>query len=221
MARVYPPADCPSADGPKLARLPAGSAVWRIHGSTRAPVEFSSIGAIDKRRDSAAFGAQGRYDCQEGEYGYLYAGETQRSAVAEAFLRGPAVAHPAARFVLRSQLRPRILSRLVVTADLSLVDLRGDGLARIGQDAWLTSCDEVDYPISQAWATAMRRWSPMANGFLWWSKRDNNHTALVLFDDRGTAGRLNGLVRRRFEAGRDLDFLVRILADLNVTVGAP
>lgn len=194
--------------------------MWRIHTGTRQPVEFNSTGAEAKRAAPDRYGREGRFDCQRGEYGYLYAGETQGAAIAEAFLRGRAVANPAARLELRRTYRPYVLSRLVVAHDLALVELRGaEGLGRIGQDAWLTSCDEVDYSITMEWATAIRRWAPNAHGMIWRAKRDNDHFAVVLFGDRGAGSLIEGEVRRRFDVERHMTFLVKTLAGFNVTIG--
>lgn len=194
--------------------------MWRIHKGSRQPAEFNWTGAEAKRAEPERNGREGRFDCQRGEYGYLYAGETQAATIAEAFLRGSAVANPAARFELRRTYRPYVLSRLVVGQDLALADLRGaEALGRIGQDAWLTSSDEVDYPIAQEWATAIRRWAPDAHGMIWRAKRDNDHFAVVLFEDRGTRSFIEGEARRRFEVERDMNVLVKTLSRFNVTIG--
>ena len=193
MAAIPPPWDCPSADGPKTEILPAGTVWWRIHEAGSPAGSFRDTGAVAKRADPVAHGLEGRFDCQMGEYGCLYLGETRRSTIAEAFLRGPVVANPSARFMGLSRASGRVLSRVELTTDVRLVDLRGAaGLGRLGQDAWLTACDEADYPTTQEWATAIRRWAPDAGGLLWMPKRDNLHAALVLFSDRVDPGALAG-----------------------------
>ena len=95
--------------------------------------EFRSTGAVQKRADPKTHGAEGRFDCQTGEYGYLYAGETKKTTIAEAFLRGDVVADPSARILRRAKADNTVLSRIEVAADLTLVDLRGAaGLGRVG-----------------------------------------------------------------------------------------
>lgn len=218
MPRAVPPTACPSADGPMLHTIGAGTALWRVHRATSAPNDFRRTGALDKRADPG-LGAEGRFDCQRGEYGYLYAGETRGAVIAEALIRGSVVADPSARFLLRRRLDGTALARLEVTRALSLVDLRGaGGLGRVGQDDWLTHCDEPDYPYTQEWAAAIRRWAPKAHGLIWTSKRDDRHFAVVLFDDRGTAARFAASTVLRFDEPGGAAFVRRILSRYNVAV---
>jgi hypothetical protein len=220
MSRTPPPADCPSPDGPRIRVVPAGSVWWRIHGDASAPLAFRDTGARAKRADPTTHGEEGRFDCQSGEYGYLYVGETKKSTIAEALLRGPVVRDPTARFLRRAKLAGRVLSRIELAADLPLVDLCGAAsLGRLGQDAWLTACDEIDYPVTQAWATALRRWGPKAAGFVWMSKRDNVHQAAVLFSDRVPTGALAGVVVRPLESPLGASLMTKALAEFNVTIG--
>ncbi|HEY8869200.1 MAG TPA: RES family NAD+ phosphorylase [Candidatus Limnocylindrales bacterium] len=220
MAATPPPTDCPSADGPKIEVLPAGSLWWRIHRTADDPISFRDIGALAKRATPARYGEEGRFDCQAGEYGYLYLGETKKSAIAEAFLRGPVVKDPAARFMRRSRADGRMLSRLEFEADLPLVDLRGAaGLGRIGQDAWLSACDEPDYPITQQWATAIRRWAADAAGLVWMSKRDNVHTAAILFANRVNSGAISGRPVRTLDDPLGTTLLAKVLSEFNVVLG--
>jgi hypothetical protein len=221
MPRVAPPRDCPTPGGPIIRKLLAGSVWWRIHSEAHEPTAFRDTGAVDKRADPGRFGEEGRFDCQAGEYSYLYLGSTKSSTIAEAYLRGPAVADPAARFLRGAKLRGRVLSRIELTVDLDLVDLRGArGLARIGQDAWLTACDEPEYPVTQEWATALRRWAPppSAAGLLWMSKRDNLHHAAMLFGDGVPAGAITGHVHRRLEDGLGRTLVEKVLAGFGMAV---
>jgi len=197
-----------------------GSAFWRIHGDRHDADSFRDTGAIDKRADPATHGLEGRFDCQAGEYGYLYAGETKKSTIAEAFLRGPVVVNPSARFLRRAKLAHRVLSRLRLETELQLVDIRGAaGLGRIGQDAWLSACDEDDYPLTQEWATAIRRWAPDAAGLVWMSKRDNVHEAVVLFSDRIAAAGIAGRVVRRLDSPLGESLMSKTLAEFNAVLG--
>jgi hypothetical protein len=201
--------------------LPAGSVWWRIHSEAVSPTAFRDTGAIDKRADTGRLGEEGRFDCQAGEYGYLYLGQTKASTIAEAFLRKPTVTNPAARFMRRARLRGRVLSRIEFAVDVAVIDLCGArGLARIGQDAWLTACDEPDYPITQAWATALRRWSPApaATGLVWMSKRDNVHESTVLFNDHVNAADLVGRVYRPLADGLGLTLVEKVLAGFGVAI---
>ncbi|MFN8521230.1 MAG: RES family NAD+ phosphorylase [Chloroflexota bacterium] len=220
MPRSDPPPDCPSPNGPRVRVLATGTSFWRIHGAGHEPAAFRDVGAEAKRADPVTHGSEGRFDCQAGEYGYLYAGETKASTIAEAFLRGPVVRDPAARFMRRARLDDRVLSRLRLAVDLPVVDLCGAaGLGQVGQDAWLTACDEVDYPMTQQWATAIRTWAPDAAGLVSMSKRDNLHEALVLFADRVPAGALTGDVVRHLDSPLGVTLVEKVLARCNVVLG--
>jgi hypothetical protein len=218
MGYALPPHDCPSPDGPLVRVVPAGTVWWRIHGSSPA-LSFRGTGAEARRTDPRTHGEEGRFDCQRGEYGYVYAGATKKVTIAEAFLRGTATKNPAARFLRRARLKDRVLSCIELVADLPLVDLCGAaGLGRIGQDARLTACDEVHYPITQQWATAIRRWAPNAAGIVWMSKRDNVREAAVLFADRVPAGALSGREVRALDSPLGLALVTKVLAEFNLTI---
>ena len=219
MPRGKPPRDCPSPDGPKVERLLAGTVVWRIHDQGRGPTDFRSTGSEQKRLDPLTHGNEGRFDCQHGEYAYLYLAETQQAAFAEAFLRDDVVSDPSARFVRRDKLMRASLSRIELTDDLEVVDLRGAaGLTRVGQDSWLTSSEEVDFPLTQLWARSIRRWAPDAYGLCWMAKRDNNHFSAMLFNDHDPAARMRGRVHRRLSEPRSIAYATSMLARLNVKV---
>ena len=154
-----------------------------------------------------------------GKYAYLYLAETQAAAFAEAFLRDDVVQDPGARFLRRDKVTRAALSRIELTAAVTLVDLRGAaGLTRVGQDSWSTSSEEVDYPLTQLWAAAIRRWAPAADGLCWMAKRDNLHLAAMVFDDHDPGLRIRGEVVRRFAEPSDFVYAVKVLAGLNVKV---
>jgi hypothetical protein len=191
MVRRDPPDDCPSPLGPVRHALHADITLWRVHTSRYAPSGFKPAAA---RRS-------GRFDATDGDYGVLYLADDERTTLAEAFVRGDAVTG-SVRVVPRKRIQDTRLSPVIVRRDLSLVSLiGGPALGRIGQDAWLTSCDEDDYDVTQRYARAIRRWAPSAAGLVWLSKRDNLHRAYVLFSDRVPADALED------GAGRALDDL--------------
>lgn len=104
--------------------------------------------------------------------------------------------------------------------ELPLVDLRGAAaLSRIGQDAWLSAGDEEDYPLTQEWATAVRRWAPRAAGLVWMSKRDHVHEAVVLFSDRIRGRAITGTVVRALDSPLGVSTMSKTLAEFNVALG--
>ena len=185
MPRAEPPRACPSLRGPLIRSSRIDRPWWRIHRAGRDARSFRDTGAEDKRADPRTHGTEGRFDCQAGEYGYLYLGAARHTAIAEAFLRGPVIADPTARVVRASKASGMAVTRLRRSVALPLVDLRSaEGLGRVGQDAWLTTTDEADYPLTQRWATSIRAWAPGAAGMIWMSRRDPAEEAAILFADR-------------------------------------
>ncbi|MEY2453549.1 MAG: hypothetical protein QOD92_3123 [Acidimicrobiaceae bacterium] len=128
----------------------------------------------------------GRFDSFDGSYSYLYAGDTASVAVAETLLRYvPATDIRKPRLVRKREIKDKQLSEVLVLKPLTVVQLFGTGLHAIGQqDGWVTSCDADHYPQTRTWAVAIRDWSPMAAGFAWHPRHDNDRLAFVFFGDR-------------------------------------
>ncbi len=214
MPEREPDADCPSPNGPLLETVPAGTISWRIHSARFGPTSFNPVPASDKRES-------GRFDSIDGDYTYLYAGETRLTAFAETFLRGSTVMGSGVGALPRVRLASLRLSRIETTDELQLVSLvGGEALRRIGQDAWLTACDESDYPITRRWARAIRRWAPNAHGFVWLAKRDNRHRAYILFGDRRADTLVRGEERMALDTEEGELFATKMLARLSVSVEA-
>jgi hypothetical protein len=72
-------------------------------------------------------GRENRFDDPRSEYGVLYVAEDEFGAFVETFLRDPKLT-----LVARDELVQRRLSQIEASAGLSLVDLTGKGLQRIG-----------------------------------------------------------------------------------------
>jgi len=214
MARRAPPDDCPSPLGPIRETLPIGTVLWRIHWNGFEPTGFNPRPATGKREP-------GRFDSIDGDFAYLYAGETRRTVFAEVFLRGETVLASTVRIVPRRRLENLRLSRLVTAGELELVLLIGaEALGRIGQDAWLTSCDEHDYPLTEEYARTIRRWAPWAAGLVWLAKRDNAHRSYVLFADRVMPTALSGEMKLELDGDGEA-FTRGMLARLSVALEDP
>ena len=214
MPRREPPTTCPSSLGPLREELPVGRVLWRIHSERYAPVEFNPVPAARKREP-------GRFDSADGSYASLYAGETRLTAFAEVFLRGETVLASSVRSVPRKKIEGLRLSKLTTGASISFVSLVGaEALGRLGQDSWLTSCDEIDYPITQRYAQSIRQWAPWAQGLVWLAKRDNAHLAYVLFNPPAAAGAIAGKVDRPLD-GPGEAFTTNMLARLTVALANP
>jgi len=132
----------------------------------------------------------GRFDATEVDrYGYLYAGADDECAICEALLRDVPLEAGGARYLTQAAVADSVLSRLVLSADVSLISLcDGSDLARLGQgDNWLVSCPSSEYGYTRRWGHALRRWMPKAEGLVWPSRRDPSKRTYVFFDDRFSA----------------------------------
>ncbi|MEQ1736479.1 MAG: RES family NAD+ phosphorylase, partial [Rhodoglobus sp.] len=125
-------------------------------------------------------------------YEYLYAGESDSTAIAEALLRDVEANDRGYRFLSKNVWGGRQLSRVETAAALQIVSLRtGQDLGAIGADTWLTTSDPDDYPQTRAWAKWLRSVCPSASGVAWLSKREPGTTSYVIFGDRCPAGALH------------------------------
>lgn len=166
-----PPAPRPA---PRIALLAAGTLVWRVHSDCFEPAQFNPT-------IPTPFSG-GRFDSTDGSYAYLYAGSDTMAAVAETLLRDRP---PFGAFLVpRKRVQDKLLSRLRLTRERPIVVLHGTGLSAIRQTAELTSSGAGDYAICRAWARALRVDAPLACGFEWRPRHDNDRFAYVFFSDR-------------------------------------
>lgn len=128
----------------------------------------------------------GRFDATPAdEYAFLYAADSDRTAVSEALLRDLPMDAWGARLLPGARLRDLRISWLRTTVEVELVTLRsGTALAAIGQDTWLTVAPAAEYPMTRRWASAIRTWAPWASGLTWRSLREPAGFAYVFFSDR-------------------------------------
>jgi hypothetical protein len=163
--------------------LRAGTRFSRVHSSRFAAAEFN-------RTLADPHWGGGRFDATHVDrYGYLYAGGDDECAVCEALLRDLPLDPGGGRILPRAAVAGRVLSRLILNADVVAVSLcDGEELARIGQgDNWLVSCPSAEYGATRRWGHAIRRWAPAAAGLVWPSRRDPAKRAYVFFADRCSA----------------------------------
>lgn len=128
--------------------------------------------------DSALYfdrSGMGRYDGLSQSYGILYVAEAVEGAFIESFGRSHG-----ARGVAEADLRNRNLFELESDRQLTLVDLWGSGLVKIGADARITSGS--DYELSRAWAEAIYLHPSKVDGIRYYSRHDNTQLCCGLFD---------------------------------------
>ncbi|UPZ29646.1 RES family NAD+ phosphorylase [Streptomyces sp. LRE541] len=177
MTRQLPPE---VAMAPRTTVLPAGTPLWRCHRSDYPATAFKKVEA------HTLFGGS-RFDCTaDDSYPYLYATLEPTTALAEVLLRSmdfdPVLG---SRIVPWAQASRYTLTRVVTTAELTLVSLRAEeDLAAVCQDSWLLDSEPDDYPRTRYWAQELRRQAKDAQGLLWQSRRHRPREAVVLFGDR-------------------------------------
>ncbi|MDQ2827943.1 MAG: RES family NAD+ phosphorylase [Chloroflexota bacterium] len=125
--------------------------------------------------DPLYFGRTGdnRFDAPDGEYGVLYAGNDTHCAFVETF------GDLGRRDVTTSQLDARCLARLETGRPLTLIDLTGPGLARLGADERLCS---GDHGVAQQWALALWAHPSRPDGLLYRARHDPSRYRVALYD---------------------------------------
>ena len=205
---------------PRRFTLRAGTKLTRIHDG-----RFSAT-AFNPTLADRHWGG-GRFDATEDDvYGFLYAAEGDRCAVAEALLRDLPLAPAGAQLLPRQLLAGRRISWLRPARALELVSLRsGRDLAAVGQDSWLTKCDAKEHGFPCRWGHRIREWAPWAQGLVWRSRREEASLAYVFFEDRESAvfeevldPVLTSPEKNRLDREPGSSYLRQILAEYNVTI---
>ena len=195
--------------GPVLKTLEAGTLLWRIHRSGAAPDAFPSVVA----------GLGGRFDTSASGVTQLYLGDSPHACIAETILRDAPLVDTGARQLPFSGVRGRSISRLVAQCDLVLVSLHGPDAAAIGQGAWLTESAPDDYPLTRAWADALRAAAPDAAGLVWRCRFDEDRLAYVVYADRVASGSLAVSGTVPIDSGGGLVAVRKILLGHNAVIG--
>ncbi|TQV81187.1 RES domain-containing protein [Exilibacterium tricleocarpae] len=122
--------------------------------------------------------APSRFSDHRGKFAVLYAADNVACAVWESMIRNRFTRVKRRLLALR-EVRTRLVVRLAATAALPLVDLRGDGLIRIGAPTAVTH--DANHAAGRALATAVQNTLPEAAGFLYQS-RFTGHNCAAIFD---------------------------------------
>lgn len=190
MPRSHPPADCPGLLVGSL--VPTGTTFWRVHSEDRDANAFNPIPRPATAAGTVVEG--GRFDSLDGSYAYLYAAGSVEGAFAESFARNLDYTRSGPRPLPFSRIAKKIVSEITVSRDVNLVKCFADGAEQIGQDTWLTTCDEGDYPVTREWAASVRRWWAGADGLAWKSRREPAVDVMVLWCDTAAAAYGCGIV---------------------------
>jgi hypothetical protein len=140
---------------------------FRSHAVTRGPVYFGRNGRF-------------RFDAPGRDYGVLYVARRPAGAFIETF------GHDTGRdrVLDLQELHDRGLSRIEVLRPLRLVDLRSEGLARLGADAELLT---GAYGLSQAWSKALHDHRAAVDGIAYRARHDPSQTCAALFERAAAA----------------------------------
>lgn len=153
-----PPGDLSKRRLPLVHR---GGEWLRIHNIKHGPIYFGRSGA-------------NRFDAPGDKYGVLYVGATCEAAFIETFGHATGV-----NFVQQTELDVRAISVIGITRDLALVDLTGQGLARIGADERLSSGSQI---TGRLWSVALYEHPSKPDGLLYRARHDPSQLCAALFD---------------------------------------
>jgi len=142
--------------------FPASRTWFRVHRAVHAPLYFGKANA-------------NRFDAPAGQFGVLYLGADAHCAFIETFGHATGTLS-----VSEAELRIRELSTVHAKRDLRLVDLRGEGLARMGADAELRS--GTDYALSQRWSLAIHDHKRNPDGIAYRARHDPARTSIAIFE---------------------------------------
>lgn len=120
----------------------------------------------------------------------LYGASTLDGAFSETLFHGIPIRGPG-RIVRRGSLKPMLISTLAPVRDLTLVQLHGYGLRRLGiSRAELIETDSDHYGETVRWAQALHACDEAVDGLVWVSRQHDTSSAVVLFGDRVQRGHL-------------------------------
>jgi hypothetical protein len=157
----------------ELEPLAAGSELVRVHHRRFAPCEFNpSPGPTARFRP---FG--------DPVVPTLFAARDADVALAESVFHD--VPSRGVRQLARAALADRVLSRIAPRRDLTLIQLHGYGLQRLG----VTHGELIEAPASAyrwtaEWAQTLHEARLDADGMVWMARRFTGRPALILFGDR-------------------------------------
>lgn len=146
--------------------------------------------------DAVYFGKNGvyRFDAPHQEYGVLYMADHVAGAFVETF---GDVWDVQSRYnvVPSARLASRCVATIHLTRPITVCDLTGEGLARVGADGRLTAGDRR---VAQQWSLAIWRHPAAVGGIRYRVRHDQSEIAVALFDraaDALTADPMGELTR--------------------------
>ena len=162
MSGPLPPSDL-ARRRPSVTRLRAGTIIHRFYSTKHYPIFFDR-------------GLAGRLNAPDESYGVLYAARKLAGAFAETFLRNPASTQ-----IPLDLLSRKAYARLKVIGTLSILQLAGPGLARVGATAEVTHSG-LPYHVPQSWSAAIHGLAQNFDGIAYHARHDDNEVCYALFD---------------------------------------
>ena len=163
MPALEPPAACPGH--PVTSTLPAGTVLYRVHRADRSASAFNPTPRPAPPPGDPVPG--GRFDSIDGSYAYLYAALSEDGAFCESFVRDLDYTRAGPRPLPWARVGGKVVSTVRTRRDVELVEVQGAAAEQLGQDDWLTRCDEDAYPLARRWAAAVRAWLPPPVATAW------------------------------------------------------
>ena len=143
-----------------IARIPKERTWFRLYRHSYSPLHFGTT-------------RRARFDAARGEFGVLYAARQIAGAFVETLARG------GVRAVSQERLQRYRVAEIAASRAVSLVDLTGRGLVRMGVDGRLTT---GAYQIAQRWSSAFFAHRDRPDGILYASRHDPGQQLAAFFD---------------------------------------
>ena len=143
-----------------LTRIPKNRTWFRLYRHPYAPLHFGTT-------------RRARFDAARGEFGVLYVARQIAGAFVETLARG------GVRTISQERLQRYRIAEIAASRVVSLVDLTGRGLVRMGVDGRLTA---GAYQIAQRWSSAFFAHRDRPDGILYGSRHDPGPQLAALFD---------------------------------------
>ncbi len=160
---------------PTITTLKKGTCLFRVHHQKYAGTAFNPGGG-QPSRFSPIVNSDGD------NIPTLYAGNSQKSALAESIFRNIVSTSSA---ITRFSLRKQLLSTLQNTRNLRLVDLTQNGLRRLGlKRNQLLESEYDSYEQTARWAEAIHNSDEAVDGMIWISTQYDTEKSILLFGDR-------------------------------------
>ena len=160
---------------PLITTWSAGRRLYRVHPADYAPNEFHP----------GTGGRPGRFHPIRSAQGIpiptLYASDRIDGALSETVFRNIV----AGGITLRAELETRCLARIELLRDITIADLSGHGLRRLGLDrSQLLETGTWSYAHTARWAEAIHRSNDNVDGIIWVSRQFDTAKALLAFGNR-------------------------------------